>query len=277
MSLEWSTLNECFSSPLQNSPVLNNKKTEWSDFDNNTDYNHTMSLPYDNNEQPNVALAEDAFRQVVNHESQHLYQQQQNVNALPAPTLQSLQPMPQEQSFGYNQNIQQEQSYQTQPTQHIQPMPQEHSFGYNQNIQQEQLYQTQPSQHIQPLPQEQSFGYQPNLPSEMGQPTNIPNLDTNTKSDDIRSQIKNINSQPTMTPTSQPLMYAIPPQRPTRQSRPQRPTFQPSRNIVNTSYNINRNIRSNLYHLPRSNKDEENSWLTILIVFIASFLLLSCK
>ena len=213
-----------------------------------------MSLPYDSKEQLNVALAEDAFRQVINHESQHLYQQQQNVNGLPAPTLQSMQPIPQEQSFGYNQNYQHEQSH-----------------------------------HIQPIPQEQSLQYQPNLPSEMGQPTNSPNLGMSTKSDDIRSQLKNINDQSTMTPTIQPSMYDIPQQRPniqpsmyaipqqrhTRQH--QRPNFQPSRNIVNTSYNINRNIRSNLYNIPISNKDEENNWLTILIVFIASFLLLSCK
>ena len=239
MSLEWSTLNECFSSPLQNSPVLNNKKQEWSDFDKNTNYNNTMSLPYDNNEQPNVALAEDAFRQVVNHESQYLYQQQQNTNALPTPALQSMQPMPQEQSLQYNQTYMQEQ-----PMQHI--------------------------HQEQPMHQEQSFQYEPHVLPDIGNPINTPSQVMNIKSDDIRNQLKNINISSNTRPTFQP----------------QQPTFQPRRQVVNNSYGIrqntvdvakNINIRGNLYGQPISNKDEENRWLTILIVFIASFLLLSCK
>ncbi len=84
MSLEWSTINECFSSPLQNSPILNKATSDWSEFNVNNNNPNTMSLPYQTrseSEVPNVAIAEEAFRHVINHENQYLYEQQENPNA----------------------------------------------------------------------------------------------------------------------------------------------------------------------------------------------------
>lgn len=88
MSLEWSNITECFSSPLEDLSVGNAKNTSWTDYDQVlvTNSGLTNNDNNDNNdpglEIPNVALAEDAFRQVVNQEHQaeqenhYVYQQQ---------------------------------------------------------------------------------------------------------------------------------------------------------------------------------------------------------
>ena len=76
MSLEWSTLNECFTSPLQNIPTVN-KTSNWTEFDSKPSYNNEISTPYliDNS---NVVLAEDAFKQVINQEAQYISDENPN-------------------------------------------------------------------------------------------------------------------------------------------------------------------------------------------------------
>ncbi len=85
MSLEWSNLTECFSSPLEDLSVGNAKNTTWSDYDQVLVTNSGLTNNDKNDlgiEIPNVALAEDAFRQVVNQEhqaeqeNQYVYQKQ---------------------------------------------------------------------------------------------------------------------------------------------------------------------------------------------------------
>ena len=204
MSLEWSSLDECFSSPLQNINSVTKKNNNWSEYDKGVEVKSNMSSPYQiDTTTPNVALAEDALRQVINDETHHLYGEQPNnfIAKLETP------------SVSFN------------PTCQSNPSPQ-----YQQH-QHPQLQQPQQSQ--------------PEINSDL-----------------IRQELRDITNKHRQLPPQLPPQ--VPPQVP-----PQLPPQLSSQlqSILSKYNNINY----------RSTNEEENNWITVLIIFITVFLLLSCN
>ena len=238
MSLEWSNLTECFTSPLKDLSMVNVKNTTWTNYDQgllanpgivNNSNNSNNSNNFNNGhdlEIPNLALVEDAFRQVVNHEHQNqeenqfVYQQQYDLtnkgNSLDFPSLER-----EGEGINYSRQTSQENDYNDQYT--------------------------------------ISSPYSPKLII---------------KSDDIRQQIRNLAQSDQQNGS---VVSQLPHNITNRQGIPKKNDQKVNiSNNQNLSPTIIPKANQNVIPISNmSNREEENRWLIVLIIFITLFLLLS--
>lgn len=256
MSLEWSTLNECFSSPLQNldCPSHSNRTGNWSNLDNS----QSTSLPYQiDSGSPNVALAEDAFRQVVSSETQFLSNEQPNVHSLRQKKPKSSNNLPA--SFSVIPDI-------------------NDSLGFPSN---NSFNRPNPPISSPPNPFTQYSSQEEQISSDIirqelknlnvGNNNNTNNYDTNQERINVQelgnNQTKNINLNQNFARD-----FGIDLNRPINQ-----PKNQPQNIGIKRNYStpiVRQNTKSTNFI---SETEEENKWMTILIIFVTFFLIMACR